>query len=111
MLRFTSAAAGTTSSDKVTALETEVAKLKTDLAAIVAQYSLIDDVCKKTTGGRRVADTGIGCGGDASSDSTTSPATSPAPASEDAFLNAANRSSVRYITFVILFITTAATML
>ena len=112
----TSAAAGTTSSDKVTALETEVAKLKTDLAAIVAQYSLIDDVCKKTTGGRRVADTGIGCGG-ASSDSTSSDSTSSdsttntSPASENAVLNAANRSSVGYITFVILFITTAATML
>merc|ERR1711865_848471 len=72
---------GATSSDKVTALETkvakletdlaEVAKLKTDLAAIVAQYSLIDDVCKKTTGGRRVADTETGCGGDASSDSSS----------------------------------------
>jgi hypothetical protein len=92
---------GAKSSDKVTALETKVAKLQADLAAIVAQYSLIDDVCKKTTGGRRVADTGIGCGGDASSDSTTSPATSPAPASEDAFLNAANRLSVGYL-FIVL---------
>ena len=87
---------GATLSDKVTALETKVAKLETDLAAIVAQYSLIDDVCKKTTGGRRVADTETGCGGDASSDSTTS----PAPASEDAFLNAANRSSVGYLFIV-----------